>query len=281
MLKKETDASGREIVAALHPEDFTSQNVILENIYYIRCNTKWIFLGSTFDNFDKKQRCTCIGNGVLECSCYEGWMMEEDVCKGKSQKTSLYITIFNRFFSDVSECRDNLDDCDMNADCFNSEGSYSCICKHGYTGDGKSCTAEECVALPVLAEGIETSSQRQMKVGNTMTYRCRAGYLPLSGSGTQQVTCEPGGTWTVITLRCVREVRYCMTPPTPPEGTELASQYTGRVNVGDGVALKCKSGYVPASGSQGELAMCKPGGTFSRIRLRCKSKWFVNNFKFS
>jgi hypothetical protein len=40
---------------------------------------------------------------------------------------------------DINECR--LNPCHLNADCNNNEGSYTCTCKTGYTGDGvNSCT---------------------------------------------------------------------------------------------------------------------------------------------
>ena len=32
-----------------------------------------------------------------------------------------------------------MDNCDVNADCINTEGSFECVCKPGYTGDGKDC----------------------------------------------------------------------------------------------------------------------------------------------
>jgi hypothetical protein len=31
--------------------------------------------------------------------------------------------------------------CDENGECLNTEGSYSCGCKSGYTGDGYNCTS--------------------------------------------------------------------------------------------------------------------------------------------
>lgn len=42
-------------------------------------------------------------------------------------------------FLDINECLD-LTSCDVNADCTNINGSFSCSCKPGYTGDGKTCT---------------------------------------------------------------------------------------------------------------------------------------------
>lgn len=40
---------------------------------------------------------------------------------------------------DIDECR--LNPCHVNADCRNDEGSYTCICKAGYTGGANnSCT---------------------------------------------------------------------------------------------------------------------------------------------
>ena len=41
--------------------------------------------------------------------------------------------------ADINECDEHKDDCDTNADCTNTVGSYTCACKTGYTGNGKSC----------------------------------------------------------------------------------------------------------------------------------------------
>ena len=41
---------------------------------------------------------------------------------------------------DVDECASSgANDCDPNAVCTNTEGSYVCRCGKGYTGDGKTC----------------------------------------------------------------------------------------------------------------------------------------------
>ncbi|XP_074607190.1 uncharacterized protein LOC141860103 [Acropora palmata] len=41
---------------------------------------------------------------------------------------------------DVDECTAFPNICDANADCHNTDGSYICHCKAGYTGDGKNCS---------------------------------------------------------------------------------------------------------------------------------------------
>ena len=40
---------------------------------------------------------------------------------------------------DIDECSADSSPCDENADCSNFEGSHSCACKTGFTGDGKTC----------------------------------------------------------------------------------------------------------------------------------------------
>ena len=39
-------------------------------------------------------------------------------------------------FVDINECKFS-SPCDQNVDCYNSPGSFKCICRGGYEGDGK------------------------------------------------------------------------------------------------------------------------------------------------
>ena len=49
----------------------------------------------------------------------------------------MFTTLLN---VDVDECAVFPNICGANADCLNSDGSYICNCKAGYTGDGKNCS---------------------------------------------------------------------------------------------------------------------------------------------
>lgn len=48
---------------------------------------------------------------------------------------------FTFFFTlDVNECADGTHTCHSNATCTNTDGSYSCACKVGFSGNGSNCT---------------------------------------------------------------------------------------------------------------------------------------------
>ncbi len=43
------------------------------------------------------------------------------------------------FVSDINECATGDYNCDANAGCANTDGSFTCSCNEGYIGDGVSC----------------------------------------------------------------------------------------------------------------------------------------------
>ena len=43
----------------------------------------------------------------------------------------------------MDECSLGMNDCHVNATCNNTEGSYNCSCKNGFTGDGFTCKGED------------------------------------------------------------------------------------------------------------------------------------------
>ncbi len=42
--------------------------------------------------------------------------------------------------SDIEECEDGLDNCDSNATCMNTVGSFTCTCNEGFSGNGVMCS---------------------------------------------------------------------------------------------------------------------------------------------
>ena len=53
----------------------------------------------------------------------------------------VWLTIFLSLYADINECeRDELNNCDENAQCTDTDGSYTCFCNIGYSGDGYTCT---------------------------------------------------------------------------------------------------------------------------------------------
>ena len=45
-------------------------------------------------------------------------------------------------FSDIDECATGEHTCDLNADCSNINGSFTCSCISGYSGDGMTCSGQ-------------------------------------------------------------------------------------------------------------------------------------------
>ncbi|XP_022809656.1 protein jagged-1-like [Stylophora pistillata] len=71
-------------------------------------------------------------------------------CAPQYEKNS-YVCVCARGYTgehcetDIDECSTSIWPCDVNADCHNTNGSYSCSCKSGFIGNGKTCTdIDEC-----------------------------------------------------------------------------------------------------------------------------------------
>ena len=104
---------------------------------------------------DKNADCTN-GDGSYTCTCKQGFIGDGASCTGLSEysNNSFYYacfakktlrwnwdnpTIYHFTKTDVDECSTDPRPCDENADCTNSDGSYSCTCKQGFTGNGSLC----------------------------------------------------------------------------------------------------------------------------------------------
>ena len=57
--------------------------------------------------------------------------------------TAFEVIPSNLFTPDFNEClQDEDNNCDVNAECADTDGSFQCTCSLGYEGDGFNCTSE-------------------------------------------------------------------------------------------------------------------------------------------
>ncbi|XP_078352373.1 polycystin family receptor for egg jelly-like [Oculina patagonica] len=85
---------------------------------------------------------------------------------------------------DVNECEDGTHDCDRElAICLNTEGSYTCQCRPGYTGDGTNCSdVNECISGDHNCHDLGVCTNNH----GSFTCHCQRGY---TGNGTWCAAC--------------------------------------------------------------------------------------------
>ena len=81
-----------------------------------------------FDNFEKKLHLP--SNPLYLCVCVCVCLCDVCVC-------SLRIYLVSP--ADINECEQGGHNCDMNAQCDNTVGSFECHCNAGFTGNGTNC----------------------------------------------------------------------------------------------------------------------------------------------
>ena len=97
----------------------------------------------------------CSGNSVenFTCQCLPGYLDVDGTgfnCTGQQKYIAQHCNIslhsmydskliLSASFSDINECELPEINCDMNAQCVNTDGSFDCTCNPGYFGNGTSC----------------------------------------------------------------------------------------------------------------------------------------------
>ncbi len=103
--------------------------------------------------------------------------------------------------TDINECQTNTDNCDANATCTNTAGSFTCACNAGYAGDGVTCAVSgPSVAQVVTATGIDDITTANLIGSNSDVY-----YTFVSiRTGSRQVDTVTGLglAWTRIDFEC-------------------------------------------------------------------------------
>jgi uncharacterized repeat protein (TIGR01451 family) len=74
-------------------------------------------------------------------------------------------------YHEVDECAEGTDNCDANASCTNTPGSFTCECNPGFTGDGVTCVdIDECLSSPCQNGGTCSNNP------GSYTCTCPAGF---------------------------------------------------------------------------------------------------------
>ena len=76
----------------------------------------------------KRQSCT------VKNSPFQDYAHSDGHTPNLSQFYHFYCVV-----TDIDECTTNAHDCHLDATCSNTDGSFTCSCNQGYSGDGKQC----------------------------------------------------------------------------------------------------------------------------------------------
>ena len=57
-------------------------------------------------------------------------------------------------FADVNECQNGEHNCDVNARCNNTFGSFNCTCLQGYSGNGVNCSGKVAFVFIVVMTNL-------------------------------------------------------------------------------------------------------------------------------
>ncbi|WP_395845869.1 EGF domain-containing protein [Cystobacter fuscus] len=122
------------------------------------------------------------GDGVVQQqeSCDDGLHVGGDGCDGACQVEQGWQCTGapSRCTRQTGSCADGSAQCDANALCTETSGSFVCTCKPGYTGDGTTCTdIDECANNTATCDANATCTNT---VGG-FTCACKSGY---TGDGT-------------------------------------------------------------------------------------------------
>ena len=94
---------------------------------------------TTLNDCDVNARCNNT-EGSFNCTCNTGYTGDGVNCTSMSIVTTRYIYNDSILASDIDECALRTHNCNANAECTDTIGSFNCTCNPGFEGDGVSCT---------------------------------------------------------------------------------------------------------------------------------------------
>ncbi|XP_068687094.1 fibrillin-1-like isoform X1 [Montipora foliosa] len=225
----------------------------------------------------------------------------------KETKPHDFVTDDQRFYmkrEDIDECKVFPFTCDVNADCQNTDSSYICTCKAGYTGDGKTCTEiDECLT------GKHNCSHVAMCNNTIGSYNCtcKEGYVgdgrncsDIDECSTEELNCSHVAVCknTIGSYNCtcqegyVGDGRSCSDIDECSTGKYNCSQVAVCNNTNGSYNCTCEKGYVGDGRNCSDIDECSTGehncshvavcnNTFGSYNCTCKEGYVGDGRKCS
>ena len=118
-------------------------------------------------------------DGSHTCKCHTGFTQGSSslICTGNLVEKKTYDYHIN--ILDTNECDEGSHICHINGLCVNTVGSYACVCKPDYMGNGLKCSNKK-TFLFTLLQTMKNMMQNMMQKGlsrcRSLWQRARAAY---------------------------------------------------------------------------------------------------------
>jgi hypothetical protein len=209
--------------------------------------------------------------GTFTCTCNPGYEGDGVSCAKAGECSAGYVKNGAGACVDRDECTEGTATCDANADCTNTQGSFTCACKAGFSGNGKACTND----ATGCNSGYEKNSQGQCVDVN----ECAAGNPCGTGTctntaGAYSCTCTKGWFFNQVTCadvnECTSGLSNCGQNASceNSEGSFVCTCNEGFA--GDGKVC-CGSGYKQSGSSCSDIHECNENLDNCNINANCSN----------